>query len=128
MGYYSDYEVIIRGLSDGKEEKFIEDLQAFCPDLVQSLEYEAQDIIKAMDEGKTDLITLYFNAKWYQCEEEIGDISFKHPELEFTIYCRGEDGEMWVVYGCNGEVESYKAEIIYPEPTVFKKKKDGSNN
>lgn len=46
-----------------------------------------------------DEVDTYFNAKWYQCEEEIGDISFKHPELEFTIYCRGEDGEMWVVYG-----------------------------
>lgn len=131
MGYYSDYEVIIRGLSDGKEEKFIEDLQAFCPDLVQGLEYEAQDIRKAMDEGKTDLITLYFNAKWYDCGDEIEDISFKYPELEFTIYATGEDGEMWVVYGCNGVVESYPAEVKYPEPTVFKKKedkKDGSSN
>lgn len=50
------------------------------------------------------------------------------PDLEFEIYARGEDGEMWVVYGCNGEVERHPAEISYPKPTIFKKKEDGSSN
>lgn len=116
MGYYTDYDVHIKGLKGKNREKLLEDFKSICPDMMFSVEE---------DYNKVDT---YFNAKWYQCEEEIGDISFKHPELEFTIYCRGEDGEMWVVYGCNGEVESYKAEVKYPEPTVFKKKKDGSSN
>lgn len=125
MGYYTDYDVKIRGLKGVNRDKFVEDLKSICPDMMFSMDEDLSGDYSFLGPEDYDEVDTYFNAKWYQCEEEIGDISFKHPELEFTIYCRGEDGEMWVVYGCNGEIESYKAEVKYPEPTVFKKKKDG---
>ena len=124
MGYYTDYEVHIKGLKGKNREKLLEDFKSICPDMMFSVEEDHNGQPTFLETEDYDEVDTYFNAKWYQCEEEIGDISFKHPELQFTIYCTGEDGEMWVVYGCNGEVESYKAEIKYPEPTVFKKKKE----
>lgn len=129
MGYYTDYDVHIKGLKGKNREKLLEDFKSICPDMMFSVEEDYNGELTFLETEDYDEVDTYFNAKWYDCEDEIEDISFKYPELEFTIYCRGEDGEMWVVYGCSGEVERHSAEVKYPEPTVFKKNKDnGSSN
>lgn len=126
MGYYTDYDVKIRGLKGKNRRKFVDDIRSICPDMMFNLEEDDTTYDLAfLGNEEQDIAETYFNAKWYDCEDEIENISFKYPDLEFEIYCRGENAEMWVVYGCNGEVERHSAEIKYPEPTVFKKKKDG---
>lgn len=63
MGYYSDFDIEIRGLKGKDRKKFVKDLESICPDMMFNLE---QDIVET-----------YFNAKWYDCEDEIENISFK---------------------------------------------------
>ena len=103
MGYYTNYDVHIKGLKGKNREKLLEDFKSICPDMMFSVEEDYNGQLTFLETEDYDEIDTYFNAKWYQCEEEIGDISFKHPDLKFTIYCRGrrwrDVGSVWLWWG-----------------------------
>lgn len=111
MGYYTVFNLSVRNLSkDGfntlenlLREKEITNYALY------DLEYYEND--------RTAEAYSYDMVKWYECTEDMRDISAKIPDAVFQISGNGEDeGDFWKEYYCNGDYEFCKGEITYAKP------------
>lgn len=112
MGYYVDFELQIQNVD--KVENIVESVEELCPDLIENIEYYDGDV---ETEVKSGLIV--FNSKWYDREGELKALTKRHPELNITLYCDGEDNDRWVEYYKNGEMEVGIATLVYSKPTLW---------
>lgn len=112
MGYYIDFELEIQNIDKAENiEKSVEEL---CPDLVESIQYNGG---VAENEIKSGFVA--FNAKWYERENELIALSERYPELNITLFCKGEDDEMWVEYYKEGKFEQGTVSLKYSETTLW---------
>lgn len=121
MGYYIDFNLEIEGIEGKDPKKLRADLEEYCPDLLESIEYccGKDEADRLLTNTTIEAEYLSFNAKWYNKPEELENFTFKNPDLKITITCRGEDGAMWVDYAKGGVYETYDAEINYPGTTLW---------
>jgi hypothetical protein len=57
-----------------------------------------------------------YNAKWYEHDRDMRELSKKYPDILFTVYGRGEESDdMWYAYYQNGKSQHCPAEIVFPE-------------
>jgi hypothetical protein len=57
--------------------------------------------------------------KWYNRAEDMIRISLKFPGVIFTVMAYGEEDEdISVIYAKDGNVEEFKAEVIFPQTTL----------
>ena len=99
MGYYTDYRLEVR--TNG------EDVKVLC-DALDDLE-----IFDGIDEY-TDTICAYTNAKWYEWETDMCELSVKFPKAFFTMDGSGEEeGDLWTAYIQNGAIQNCPAIITY---------------
>ena len=121
MGYYVDYGLGIEGIEGKDPKKLRADLEEYCPDLLDSIEYccGKDEADRFLTDTTIEAEYIGFNAKWYLRQEELENFTFKNPDLKITVTCMGEDNAQWVDYAKGGRFESYGAEINYPGTTLW---------
>ena len=106
MGYYTTFS-LLNNLSEN-EMKALQEIQ---PDY-----FESESYIDELTDG-------CFNAKWYDWEKDMLNLSSRFPDTLYTLYGVGESGyDLWVAYFQNGKMQYEQAEILYGEfdPTKLK--------
>ncbi len=99
MGYYTNFNLTTIGNSDIAEI------------LAQIPEEEFEDKFYAIDEcGDCNC-----EAKWYEHETDIRELSLKFPEVVFVLSGEGEEkDDIWKKYFQNGKMQVCRAEILFP--------------
>lgn len=89
MGYYTRYELVQPDMSDELEDAIH----------YRDLEYAL------IDENE---------AKWYDHESDMRELSRRFPNTLFELHGEGEDsGDIWVKYFKNGKMQSCEARIEF---------------
>jgi|SRR5215217_1395397 len=92
MGYYTKYAI---------STDSIEHNEQIIQDIIERSEY-----INPLEE----------ECKWYDHEEDVLEISEKYPTVLIKLEGIGEEPpDMWHKYFKNGQMQTCKAEIVYPE-------------
>lgn len=112
MGYYTDYSLEVRGIQN--EDEYI----ALCEEVKNFYGLY-------VNESKPFDTKTYFStceeAKWYDHETDMRELSRKFPNMTFCLEGDGEDrDDMWREYYHNGDMEYCAAQIVYKEPTKIK--------
>ena len=112
MGYYTDYSLTVRGVQNETE--------------FNALRNEVKNFYGLyVNEDEAFDTEVYFpvcdEAKWYDHETDMRELSRKFPNMTFCLEGDGEDREdMWREYYHNGDMEYCPAQIVYEEPTKIK--------
>lgn len=107
MGYYSYYSLDV-DVADSKHLQ--EDIIA---DLISGND-EATSALKANGKTKNE-------AKWYQSDDDMKLFSEKYPDVIFALLRKGQVlGDIVKVYFKNGESQTTRPEIVYPDFDVQK--------
>lgn len=112
MGYYIDFELEIQNVD--KVEIIEGSIAELCPDLVDCIQDYSGDVEYEVKSG-----FIAFNAKWYEREKELIALSERYPELNITLFCRGEDNEMWLEFYKGGEFEEGTVNLKYSETYLW---------
>lgn len=119
MGYYSTFEFSIKDY--GKDEKttaknvlekmmeIMKTNQDFCYPITRELEYENLDEYDDRDDFEFSTA----EAKWYDSDDDMKQLSKCFPKLLFKLHSVGEDGDTWDHYYKNGKSCGYQP--IMPE-------------
>ncbi len=107
MGYYSDYELEIRG--QGPIFNRLKDV-AHDIDAAGVYNRSLEDLI---NDGLSEV-------KWYSHAEDIAAISKNWPNVMFVLSASGEDGEQWRVYAMNGTSQRVSGRVIFDDPDMSK--------
>ena len=107
MGYYTKYDITMYPrMNDEDELKVMRE--------IASKIYNEDPTTISDDEAKWCFDE---HMKWYNHVNDMLDISKKFPNITFVLEGEGEEnGDLWVKYFNNGEVEECFAEIVYPQP------------
>jgi hypothetical protein len=77
--------------------------------------YEIETSYGPMREGHTT-----DSIKWYDCTNEMTEISKKFPGVLFEVEGHGEESEdIWKAYFKDGKSQYVKAKIVFEEPVPF---------
>lgn len=97
MGYYTTFGLSVR--NGEVTEEMQTKLKEIQPDYFS-------------DYGLEDLLEGWYNAKWYDWEEDLIELSKTFPTEVFELSGDGEEsGDMWRAYFKNGKVQIERAEI-----------------
>lgn len=107
MGYYSDYELEIRG-----KGPIFHRLKDTAHDIDAAGVYN-RSLEDLMNDGLSEV-------KWYSHQEDITDISKSWPNVMFVLSALGEDGEQWRVYAMNGTSQRVKGRTVFEDPDMAK--------
>ena len=120
MGYYTMHTLSVRGMN------LTEEILTALNDWLK----HHQVIGYALDEGESiDYgrcgIEFYFGcsqeAKWYEHNEDMIELSKAFPDLNFCLHGVGEEQfDYWDCYYHNGESEECRVEWSIPEPKKIK--------
>ena len=116
MGYYTRFELNTKGNKYPINEiamymkKKNKESNWFYP-----FKYDIDDYL--FDESKSDFeFGLSEEAKWYDSDEEMKELSKQFPETVFCLYGDGEEsGDTWYQYFKNGKSQYCPAKITYNE-------------
>lgn len=102
MGYYTDFNIRQTGDDDFEEiSEEIVNISGYCFD-----EYSSEK-------------RLFLNAKWYNWDVNMTEISRKFPNSLFQVDGEGEEGhDIWRCFFRNGRCESIKVEVKYSESNL----------
>lgn len=99
MGYYTNYSLNLHNKTDEQYKAIVERLR------------DKEVIDYALDEH----LETFREAKWYEAEEDLREISKEFPEVLFELHGEGEEvGDIWNRYFKNGKVQRCHAEIVIP--------------
>lgn len=97
MGYYTTFGLSVR--NGEVTEEMQTKLKEIQPDYFTGY-------------GMEDLLEGWYNAKWYDWEEDLIELSKAFPTEVFELSGDGEErGDMWRAYFKNGKAQIEKAEI-----------------
>lgn len=109
MGYYTDYELTATTRKGGAP--LSNDVISKLNDAVKQLNiFESTDV---------DGASWYTNAKWYDYENDMADLSKEFPDVFFELSGHGEDSEdVWIEYFCGGRFQYCQGRVVYDEPDM----------
>lgn len=107
MGYYSDYELEIRG-----KGPIFARLKDTAHDIDAAGVYN-RSLEELMNDGLSEV-------KWYSHQEDIAHISKSWPNVMFVLSAVGEDGACWRVYAMNGDSQRVDGRVVYDDPDMSK--------
>ena len=100
MGYYTIFKL------SAKDSEITDDMKKELS-TINSYYFDFIGYVNELIEG-------WFEAKWYDYEDNIRMLSLKFPNKVFILEGNGEESEdMWVAYFMNGKVQHEKAKITY---------------
>ena len=101
MGYYTQYDIKISGISNSDEAERI----------LQEYNLEDYDVLHHGTE-----IIANFNAKWYDWKKETVSVSKNYPQIFIEISATGEEaGDIWKARARNGICEVVNAKIVFDD-------------
>lgn len=113
MGYYTNYTLEIHATKDNGLNiinKMSEELEN---DKFYPFEFELEDILES--DNKNLLKLEGSEAKWYDHEEEMRELSRSFPTTLFELHREGEEnGDVWDKYFLNGKMQECYAEMTIP--------------
>lgn len=102
MGYYTHHTLAIRGIIN--EEEFRQVKQALKDKDI--LGYALSEYSNFAPNEQTQFIGCYEEAKWYEHEEDMINISKQFPNFVFKLHGEGEDNDdVWDQYFYQGHTE-----------------------
>ena len=122
MGYYTRYSL-------KTEPEFFEKvhtIEEFLSSKPNISEEDANRIVTTVVLVQDEVVRLLsqkyfpFNpfdeaTKWYECLEDMKDVSLQMPGIIFTLKGEGEEAEdIWIAYFKDGKHQICKAEITFP--------------
>lgn len=107
MGYYTNHDITLIK----KEENLTDQQVKECENAIREI---AVDVSEDFDKDDPEA-PLCFQAKWYDRQADLEELSTKHPGIIIQVDCEGEDGELWRERYLNGDAEMHDAIITYPE-------------
>ena len=117
MGYTTEYKMTVRNVMSREQFNSMSDL-------LKSKEFGL--IYYVFDSGyysEKDSTAYYYSwnpVKWYNCEENMIEISKRLPGFIFKVYGNGEDPfDIWEMYCENGVAETCEAEVTIPKPQII---------
>lgn len=119
MGYYTYYTV--NGYKNKEDMSY--DVNGLDKELDYQVANELNKLIYETDEELPDACGWNYlddmfceSMKWYNCQQDMLEISRKFPTLWFKVEGIGEEyDDRWVMYVHNGKFKQVFAEIYYPE-------------
>lgn len=120
MGYYTWFEMSVR---ENKGNYKVDDIVQYMKkefDECGVKFYPFECAIESLDGDDSD--ASYFglicdqSSKWYDCDEDMLEMSKAFPEIVFCLHGEGEAPEdLWDRYYKNGKMQNCKAVITYEE-------------
>ena len=116
MGYYTHFELSTKDnkykvseIATYMKKEFLES------DKYYPFEYDFDNYVN--DDNVYDLEGVWTDeAKWYDHDEEMLELSKQFPETVFCLYGTGEESEdMWYTYYKNGKSQYCPVRFIYDE-------------
>ena len=112
MGFYSCFTMLMPKFNSYNEA--VEQLKPYCDWATEH-------------KGKDSDLELFFmgggelpEAKWYDCDRDMAELSKAFPEVQFVILIEVEDGQKELVYAWHGEAKTRFSELVWnPEPWPF---------
>ena len=115
MGYYTFYNLTVysddRELASKVQKALVE------KELIDYV-FEEDPCFNWDYQTKSEMFTFYPRdmAKWYDCEEDMLEISRQFPDVRFTIDGEGEESrDIWEEHFLNGKCQYCPADIVFPE-------------
>lgn len=108
MGYYTDYELSVKG-----DPGALDEFNQVASDRAQTFDdYHPLDyFVRGVE----------FNAKWYYWKDDMEALSKRFPALLFTIDANGENsGDIWRAYIRNGKIKRIEPELTWPKVDLDK--------
>lgn len=94
MGYYTDFELTY-------DDDDVDEVQ-FAKELADISDYPWDDSL------------MLYDAKWYDYDKNMKQISQMYPNTVFKLQGNGEEnGDLWVAYYKDGKVQSCQAKITF---------------
>ena len=108
MGYYTSFTVSAVQI-DSNSTKIDN------PELFDEIKSKLEAISGYSFEGNLDdELYMWESVKWYECEEDMNQISLLYPDILFVVHGEGEEsGDLWNHYHLNGQIQRDVAEIKY---------------
>lgn len=99
MGYNSDYYVSAYNING--ESIDTETLATHMDEIADGFGNDFEHVIAGLD-------TLQLYDKWYSADDDMVNLSRKHPDLCYRVFVRGEDGEEYVQFYVDGQMEEHE--------------------
>ena len=109
MGYTIEFNLEIYGVYKKDKDKLSEDIKTLCPEFAYNL--ESNGYIFPLGSYDSEEISVWFTSRWPERYEELGDLTFKYPDIEIMLSCIGEDGFRWQEKHQNGECSNIDFEF-----------------
>ena len=114
MGYYTYYNVSMRP-ADGSDIIGNEALAAAESKAARMLA-EKLDIDGLDDKPMIFDDLFYEEMKWYDCDDDMMELSKEFPDYVFTVYGEGEErDDNWKAYYYKGKMWIGQAEMVWPD-------------
>jgi len=112
MGYYTSYNMDVNNVkSQAEHEAILDKLHE-----LNVIGY-ALDVGYWSERSKSSSFYSYDEAKWYDHDADMLEISKQFPEMTFKLTGVGEDDDdRWYTLYRNGEFETIQAVVTWPEP------------
>lgn len=114
MGYYTDFHMDIRnklGGLIGKDSPEYNEISVAFNKIFLGRDYDAES-----DNDYLEDVLDVANWKWYECDNDMAELSKQFPEYIFIVEGDGEEKEDWWIHWWeNGYQSNSEAQIIAPE-------------
>lgn len=98
IGYYTRFKLTVTGETD--------------IDVIGEFRNENDYAEGALDENGRSA----GECKWYDCKEDVLELSKKHPNILFLLEGEGEEaGDVWRLYARNGKSCYQKAKMVFEQ-------------
>ena len=103
----------------GYETSYYVSVSSSVDDLTELCEFPAEppDLLNLLNENleRVDERDARGWCKWYDCDEELTEVSKLYPNLLIIVEGVGEEyGDIWRLYVHNGKCVRHYAEIVFP--------------
>ena len=58
-------------------------------------------------------------AKWYDHKDDMIRLSKMFPDVKFELHGAGEDGDQWMIYALNGQIENCPGRMEFAKRTLW---------
>jgi len=100
MGYYTKYELEVKGINEVKVTDFINEHRKKDPNFMYPVWTEDGELYITQE------------CKWYGHDEDMDILSKQFPEALFTLHGRGEeDWDLWKKYYKNGKSQRCEGKV-----------------
>lgn len=114
MGYYTDFHMDIRnklGELITKESPEYSKISVAFNKIFLGRDYDAES-----DNDYLEDVLDVANWKWYECDNDMAELSKQFPEYTFVLEGDGEEKQDWWIHWWeNGYQSSSEAEIVAPQ-------------